>query len=511
VTEDGFTAIAAACDRLLRASDVTLERVAIPWLHLLGEHPNNLRAYEHLLADPNAPSQWRAALTDRWRVARTLARSVRAVRSADPVAAARGSTVDLPARIDLLVVSHLVRAAHLADPNDFYFGPLQGMLAEQGISSLLLLRNHLGGSDAPLFRAARRGGTAARLLLPRTLGLREETRLLRRARREAHALKGAQALAKDPVEAGVAREAARRAVTEGTAANLRLHEQVQALCRRFRPRAILVTYEGHAWERCVWHAARAVDRTTCCIGYQHTVLWRLSHAVRRSLGPGGSGWDPDVVLTVGDVTRESLARGARLGSVRLATYGTHRRAPVVPSRSNDDRLRCLVIPEGIEGECLVLFDFVIASAPGMADLRFVLRTHPVMPFAWLARRHRHLRTLPPNVELSEADRIEDDFARCRYALYRGTSASVYAVLAGVKPYYVARPEELPFDPLHALGSWRETVTSPADFAAAVAADRARPTSARAMEYETARALCEGYSVPLRPQVLMDVLSARPAS
>ncbi len=120
----------------------------------------------------------------------------------------------------------------------------------------------------------------------------------------------------DPYEAAVLVEAAHRATDPLTLAHVRIQHQVGALCRWFRPRALLVTYEGHAWERQAFAAARGVDPDIRCVGYQHTILFPRQHAIRRSLG-----WpfDPDVILTAGDVTHELLAAGQSLSGTKLIT------------------------------------------------------------------------------------------------------------------------------------------------------------------------------------------------
>jgi hypothetical protein len=50
----------------------------------------------------------------------------------------------------------------------------------------------------------------------------------------------------------VYREAAIQALSNSTANNLRLKMQISDLLRLVKPRFIMVTYEGHAWERLIF-------------------------------------------------------------------------------------------------------------------------------------------------------------------------------------------------------------------------------------------------------------------
>ena len=52
VTEAEYFDLTAACDALLCAPPITLERVAVPWLHVLSEHPNNLSQYKWIFDRP---------------------------------------------------------------------------------------------------------------------------------------------------------------------------------------------------------------------------------------------------------------------------------------------------------------------------------------------------------------------------------------------------------------------------------------------------------------------------
>jgi hypothetical protein len=119
----------------------------------------------------------------------------------------------------------------------------------------------------------------------------------------------------------------------------------------------------------------------------------------------------------------------------------------------------LVLPEGIGSECIYLFEFALECARRLPEARFIFRTHPVLPFERLEPNIRGYYPVPDNVEVSRGRPIEDDFARATYLLYRGSSTVIYAVLAGLKPFYIVRPDEIDLDPLYELAEWREHVHS----------------------------------------------------
>jgi hypothetical protein len=464
----------------------------------LSEHPNNLGKYEGVFR------RWGRAESLRISLRRTASLGLTLVRSLWRSIAGNGEpSLSFPQEIDVLLISHLVSADVRPETPDFYYGTLPEQLASRGVTSLVALHNHVSRGDRRLRKLLTRGGPTCRVVLARWSTWKQELGILRRLRAVASRLLIEASAAERRVESAVAMEASRNATAGAAMVALRMHFAVGQLCARYKPRALLVTWEGHAWERLAFHAARSIDPAIRCVGYQHTVLFPRSHALRRSLGRT---YDPDVILTIGDVNREVLRQTENLRGVPVITYGSHRRHPTPRPRTVDASTRCLVIPEGLELECLTLFDFALGAAPRLPDLQFVLRTHPVTPFASLARRHARFRVLPPNVCISDQTDIADDFARCDWALYRGSSAIVHAVLTGVRPVYLERPGQMVIDPLFAMPGWRTHAASIEALGDVVETDRALAADEKQREWEPAKAYCDRYVAPADANVVHALLT-----
>lgn len=492
MNETRLREIASRCDELMQDDLAILERVAISWLHILNEHPTNLQRYRSV----ESPRSWRSDVSREVRGIAQIARNILRAAMADALMDERDENL-APAQV--LLVSQLVNERQLEAEDDFYFGRIQQLLADRGVSSLLLMRNHLAGPDRELRRSARREGQRARLLLPHTAGWKDEAQFAAAMFRTRRELMRETRTSLETLRRAVVREAARQAVSDTSIATLRLHRQIENICRLVRPEVVIVTYEGHAWERCAWDAARRVRPDVLCAGYQHTVLWKNSHAAKRLLR--SERFDPDLVLTVGDVTREILDQ--TLEGIPIATVGTHRRADggKPPIDVGERPRRCLVLPEGIESECVILFKFAIQCAQRLPDVTFTFRLHPLLTFPMLAAKYAFLRTLPANVELSAVS-IDDDFKRSAYCLYRGSSTVIYAVLAGLRPVYLAREGEMPFDPLYELNVWRRVVTKPEDFFTQVIEPGPEDASAQRI----AREFCHRYVLPVQAAGLEPVLA-----
>jgi hypothetical protein len=488
MTGQEYAAIAAACDRRLRAAATSLARLAVPALHFLNEHPSSLAQYESVLSGHpvGGPSELPAAVI---RAGRAVARSLLARR---PL---------LPGPVDVLIVSHLLRPEQLQQQDDFYFGALQRRLQDQGATALLVLINHL--RDTPRARDALRY-PHPRLVLPRVSSPVSEARQWRQCAHAWRALRQEAAAAGSAIEAGVARLASRQVLSAGVAVNLRMHAALAELCRAVAPKMVITTYEGTVAERLIWHAARTSEPRPLCVGYQHAMILERAHAIRRPVAAPGIDCDPEVILTLGAIPQAALASSPELQSLRFIEYGSHRRAtlPALPAPHTRPRC-CLVLPDASHQECVTLFDFAVRCARLSPDVSFVLRPHPMIDAASLRRRLPVLAGLPANVSLSLDRPLEQDLAQVRYCLYRGSSAALHAVRAGIRPYYLARPGELPFDCLHALGNWRERVTAPEQL---IERMQCADSPADFPAGTEAAALCERYVAPVRPEAVQELLA-----
>jgi hypothetical protein len=505
-----YYAIASACDRLLKHPEAPFEWISNPFLHVNNQHPAILDRYERVVSRLESGQECDVASLERERIP-GLASSL--VRGGVHVARARLSSglVRIGPKlrtdpVDVLLVSWLVNAAHLPNDDDFYFGDLQRRLTDRGLTSLLVLRNQTGLPTASLVgQALRNDGPCKRLLLPESSGVPEELTFLPRCATARTQLIRVAQQSSSLVDRLIAQEAIHQTFSKDVLANLRLEAQIAALCRQAQPKTLITLYEGHAWERCVWRGARRGWSPVLCVAYQHSVLWKYSHAVKRSIG-SSLDCDPDLILTLGDVTRQALDESQELDGIPTMTFGTHRREADAPQVDAPTRLdKVLVLPDGTEVEAVYLVEFALQCARLLKDVRFVFRTHPILSFDAIRAKVQVDSDLP-NVEVTRNARIEDDFASTGSLLYRGSSTVLYAVMAGLKPYYVARPGELNTDPLYGLSDWRERVDTVDSLAASYNARRYNRENDETTEWLRAKDFCDRYVQPTRVDALDDMLA-----
>jgi hypothetical protein len=356
-----------------------------------------------------------------------------------------------------------------------------------------MVRNH---TDLPPRAAvARMDNTKApRVILNDGIGLRGEVGVALEQWR--HCLRLLRGKAEGLLSA-VRASAARQLLASATADNLRFYRQVRALVQATEARTLVLTYEGHAWERVAFAAARDANPAVRCIGYHHAVLFPRQHAIARSLG---AAFDPDLVVFAGEVARRRFAARSNVDA-RLEVIGTVRHDPPVHTLERKLNLAtaapaCLVVPDGTPVECLHLVGFASACAQLMPDVTFVVRMHPVISFSQLVEADRSLAALPANVVVSN-EPIESDFARCSWVVYRGSGAGVRGAATGLRPFYVKAPgETLAIDPLAELTQWRKVVSSPEQLAREQRADLVAPREDLEREFASVRGYLHSYFMPL---------------
>lgn len=502
MNEEQYRLLCEVCDRTLLAPDSRIERVAISWLHVIREHPVFLQNYVDLFESgkgmKDLARRCRRTLRAKAGWIRQLSRTFRFKRP---------WYGELPEKTDVLFVSHLLNFSQAGQTDDFYFGRVPHELTLRNHSVLIALINH--STVSPIRLAERwNGSSVSRVILSDSLNFCEEFINRSRLRKEARRLRELAKKESPGQTQRILAKASEEALADGSLTAMRMERQIRMLVAKLRPKAVVVTYEGHAWERMVFAAARSASPQVCCIGYQHAALFRLQHASRRSLP---AQYNPDHILTAGTIGKAQVDSAPGLMGIRVSILGSNR--SFKPSKANAERQQqvgnadpfaCVVLPEGIPSECHLLFEFSLACAEACPAMQFLWRLHPLITFEVLAKQNRKFRKLPRNVVVSNKT-FGEDVTYSQWALYRGSTAVVQAVSAGLRPIYLRLPGEMTLDPLYELTGWRAEVETVEEFRKVVSADRERGADFLKPERQSAEMYCQNFFLPFDSKVLADLL------
>jgi hypothetical protein len=497
LTQNQFDYIVAQCDAILEkhASDFSIAGNA--WLNVLHSHPSIQERYVHVFHKRTTAG----LIKDVLRGVGVLVTDL--FISFGSLFKKKGDWKKIAPETEVIFISHLVNASIPKNAPDFYFQTLPAYLQQKGYHVAVGLMNHVekfaGWKDEP----GPSNKDPEKFVLPLRLDLRSELLVMGRCMRTALFFFKQYLKEKEPLKKSFLRELSGNTLSAHTLRAYRLYETLAFIIKRTNIKTMAFTWEGHSWERMACHAAKTAPHKILAIGYQHTVLFPSSYAIKKSRG---TTYDPDVILTVGSVTKDILATSPGLENVVVKEYGSPRLTEESAYTSvGPIQKACLVTPEGLVNECIALFSFAVSAARLMPETDFIFRTHPMINFADLQKEETALQDLPVNVIISSNKNIDDDFKRSSWLLYRNSSVSFFAVLAGLRPLYLQIGNEISNDVLYGLNSWRKNISTANELIKIVNADGNISPEERNREREDAYSFSKKYMVPYNVAVFEECI------
>ena len=457
MTEEEYKFICAMCDRVLLEDNAQFERIAIPWLHVIREHPVFLQQYEELFSPHSFTRRLKKQVRDFSKKTFSSLRHIWRIFRLPRKSWTRG--LENSKSYDVIFITHLLAPSHLSNEQDFYFGNVPNMLSKQGFSVLIILINHTSESDFVLSNNIN-SSDIPRLIIPKTLSLQSEFKIWSKTKKQARLLRQKARTELDEFRKSILRESARKATSNATKDSIRISKAIEEITSLTKPHAIVALYEGHSWERLAFSAARKASKTVKCIGYQHAALFQLQHASRRSLGEK---YDPDVILTAGQVGLNHWKRSESFINPIFDILGSNRSSNRFIRQPTET---CIVLPEGYLSECYILFSFSLQCARRYPHINFIWRLHPIVSFNDMSQLGIEMAELPNNIVISSKE-LEEDLISCRWALYRGSTSIVTAASNGIIPIYLERKDELSINPLFEIAHSHPNITSVDQFLSAL--------------------------------------------
>ena len=487
-----FKNLCKTCDELLLEDGVSLERVALPSLHVIRDHPVFLSAYNSIVDQEEELSKdvrlfsLGFFLKSIWNLRKTIFKKT----------SWWYASISKKQNIDILFVSHLVRESHAGDEKDFYFSDLPAKMDSYGYKSAIALINHTQANGSDMAKKWS-NSKIPRYIFSGLTAFTTELGFFLRSNFESLKLKNIAASSNDSLLSRIAYKAAYELRQGSAINNLRIAQQVRMLVEQFKPRLIVTTFEGHGWERVVYSESKNANPLIRCVGYQHAAIFRLQHAIRRNLNKR---FNPDSILTAGKVSFQQLVE-SNLEGVSIAVLGSDRGTVdnYVKERIKISK-SCLVIPEGFISECILLFSFSLACAKESPDIEFIWRLHPLISFEEV-KEAMEIETLPQNIKISTAS-IETDLNDSTWALYRGSTAIIQGINFGLIPLY-HDDGSIIIDPIYQVNSSDLYMKSVSDF---LRITRNKTNKLLDSELQIIRDYASDFFTPLDPQSLIEQIS-----
>tara|TARA_B100001094_G_scaffold308608_1_gene341428 strand:- start:45 stop:797 length:753 start_codon:yes stop_codon:yes gene_type:complete len=192
--------------------------------------------------------------------------------------------------------------------------------------------------------------------------------------------------------------------------------------------------------------SRNINPTVVCIGYQHALVFKKQHAIRRKLE---NNFEPNYILFSGEHARRQFNSIDYLPSNRLLCFGTNRTIKTKKNKlavQSKVRNVFLMLSEGDLIECVPLAKLIVKLALSNPKANFIVRFHPITKVENVFKKVPELVHPPTNIELSNLS-FEEDLTRSHFAIYRGSTTIIKAIQYGLVPLYYQRQHEISIDPL----------------------------------------------------------------
>lgn len=494
MSREEYLHLCQTCDAILHEKGASISTAAIAWLHVLNEHPSNQLKYDVLFNKQLAgkPILYRTLMFE---FIRDIVISIKSSsrKSIEPI---------FEHKNQVLFISHLLNKDQISIGSDFYFGRLPEILNQRGISTASILVNHSTLEVEDLKREWK-NSYPIKTPFPETLNIFDELYIRISLLKQSLRLRLKSWIEKEAFKKKVYINSSHEALSQSSIFSLRAYLFVKNVVEKCDTSAVVTTFEGHAYERMIFAAANTSKKKVYSLGYHHTIIFPQQHAAFRTVDKK---FRPEHILTAGKITNEEFSK--RIPTSRVHNIGIHRTASIdtsIPDISGKPST-CIILPDGIISEVLILFRFAISTAKLAPEITFILRLHPVLNKEELLNLYPEFRILPENVSFSTND-FATDLKGARWALYRGSNSAIYAAMEGIRPVYVSIPNELQIDSLDKFVNWKKTITEIPELIAIINDDLL--STIKKLEEESIETInfCRQYFMPLDVSKFLDVIDS----
>ena len=338
-------------------------------------------------------------------------------------------------KVDVLIISHLTNKNQLRDVKDFYFGNLERILIKKKLKVKKLLINHTKSEffDNKTF--------SNKVIISKSTPFLSEFIILKNRIFEFLKLSKIIIFTNDKILSKIIKRSLISIFEDETLFALRLKFQLEKYLTLFEPKFLITTYEGYGWERLCFKAAKDYKKEIKCIGYQHTpvlhnnisVFWKIK-----------SDYNPDFIWCSDKSSFQLLKKKFKkvflVGNLKYNKNSLSTKNYV----KKGNKTTCLVIPEGINQECLNLINFTLQFLKLNNSINFIWRFHPIIDIKKILRDINY-KNKQKNIEISQGNNLDSDIKKSKLVLYRGSSTVIEAVKKGLIPLYLNSTDKINID------------------------------------------------------------------
>ena len=257
--------------------------------------------------------------------------------------------------------------------------------------------------------------------------------------------------------------------------------------------SFLTTCEANPWELMLTKGLRSCPGEFPILGYQHSVVPPASLGMFTTKKEQDLRPFPDKIFTTGNAPKAILEKYGKgnLGKVQPTCALRYEYLQNINQQVPIDRSpvtsTILVALEGLL-EVRDMVKYLIKEASKIPHIRFIVRSHPVLPFGDILASIGYNEPLSSNISLSSHISVKQDLEDCDAVLYWGTTISLEAISYGRPVIHFNKGNIFSYDPLAELMNFKFNINSQTELKNIIAAIDSWTSEA----YEAEKAKAQSY-------------------
>ena len=245
-------------------------------------------------------------------------------------------------------------------------------------------------------------------------------------------------------------------LSPGNISYLMSYLQLKEILKNVKTKNIVTTFEGLAWEKLFYYAARKSKQEIKCIAFQHTLLFKYQHSITRSVNEI---YDPDLILCAGEMAAKTLKQKLSNKKLIIKVLGSPEEEKNNLKIKKMKKNIILFLPSGDLEESRFMTNFAIKFAKKNYKISVIIRYHPLMINKFENEFNDHFSNI--NISCSS---LEEDCNLAKLAVYSASTAIFKAIKLGCIPIRLFCNLPTDFgDPLWQIeSSGIETISQPED-------------------------------------------------
>ena len=347
---------------------------------------------------------------------------------------------------DLAIVSHLNNIDQLKSKEDPYFGNIIDSLTKKNVRVILILIPHCV-YNKKIIEVFRRENKNINLYI-----LNENLITFRKAIKELKSLIKERLLLLEisKTKKGFSKNlhlfTAETLISEDNQKNIIYASQLSEIVSSTNLKNIIMTFEGHSWEKIFFASSRISNPKIKCFGYQHTLIFKNDYYFKR---PFNKFYDPEVIFCSG-IKTSLIFSNIFKNKINIINVGTPKNSNKLKTLKVNykNKKAILFLPSGDESEANLMTRFAYEFAKSNPQKHIIIRYHPLINKEF-SKNYKNSLT---NLEISESN-IINDCKSSKWAIYLSSTSIFEAIQNGCYPIkFEYKISNLSNDPLWQIKS-----------------------------------------------------------